>query len=42
MFLFFSGLCMLSVHRKMVKERKTEIEDEVLRKFAENPRKLVL
>lgn len=30
-----------SVHRKMVAEKKTEIEEEVLKKFAANPRKLV-
>lgn len=35
-----NGLCMLSVHREMVKENKANIIEEVLNSFAANPRRL--
>lgn len=38
---YFVGLCMLSVHRKMVAEKKAELTEEVLNKFAANPRRLI-
>ena len=37
-----SGLCMLSVHKQMVLEKRKKIEEEVLRRFSEDPRKLAL
>lgn len=37
-----SGLCLMSVHRKLVQENKNNILKEVLDKFAANPRRLLL
>jgi hypothetical protein len=37
-----NGLCMLSVHRKIVQEKKNEIVREVLNKFSEEPRRLLI
>lgn len=37
-----SGLCMLSVHRMRIAEAKNKLEAEVLRRFCQNPRRLVL
>lgn len=36
-----NGLCMLSVHRKIVQEKKDEIVREVFNKFCEEPRRLL-
>jgi len=33
---------MLSAHRRLVKERKSELEELVLEEFSKNKRKLVL
>lgn len=37
-----NGLCMLSVHRKMVQENQDKIANEVLKRFCEEPRRLLL
>lgn len=37
-----NGLCMLSVHRKMVQENSHAISSEVLKRFCEEPRRLLL
>ena len=37
-----SGLCLMSVHRKFVNENRKMIEKEIVEKFAENPRRLLL
>lgn len=37
-----NGLCRMSVHRKLLSDQKKEIEEEVVEKFAENPRRLML
>jgi hypothetical protein len=36
-----NGLCMLSVHRTMVQKTKDTIESEVLKRFCEEPRRLL-
>lgn len=36
-----NGLCMLSVHRKMVEGKKGEVIEKVLNRFCEQPRKLL-
>lgn len=37
-----NGLCLMSVHRKTALEKKEQLEKEVLKRFSENPRKLIL
>lgn len=37
-----NGLCMLSIHRKLVHAETKKLEEEVLKRFAENPRKMAL
>uniref|UniRef100_A0A8D8ZFX7 52 kDa repressor of the inhibitor of the protein kinase n=1 Tax=Cacopsylla melanoneura TaxID=428564 RepID=A0A8D8ZFX7_9HEMI len=37
-----SGLCLLSIHRKMAHDRKEELQMKVLEKFAEDKRRIVL
>lgn len=37
-----NGLCLMSVHKKLVLEKKKELEMEVIERFSENPRRLVL
>nr|CAI5838891.1 unnamed protein product [Callosobruchus analis] len=37
-----TGLCLLSVHRDLVKVNREKLVTQVLNKFAENPRKLLL
>lgn len=37
-----SGLCMLSVHRKRIAEAKNKLEAEMLKRFCQNPRRLLL
>jgi hypothetical protein len=36
-----NGLCMLSVHRKNLEGSENEFSDNVLKRFSENPRKLL-
>ena len=36
------GLCMMSVHRKRVLDAKDEFEKEILSRFSQNSRKLML
>lgn len=37
-----SGLCLMSVHRTFVKEHQQLIEEKIINKFSENPRRLLL
>lgn len=37
-----NGLCMLSVHRQMINGIKHQFSDDILNRFAENPRKMIL
>lgn len=40
--IYIAGLCMLSVHRKLVTEKKDEFLENMLEKFSEDPRRLLL
>ena len=37
-----NGLCMLSIHKKLVHDNMNELQTNVMEKFAENPRRLML
>lgn len=37
-----NGLCLMSIHKKLILEKKEELEMKVLEKFSENPRRLLL